>query len=75
MKLQTLPLNCSDLAPVEKSFQPVAVGSLILLMIYILHFLKDPKTMGIMVYSLLWVIKDAYHQPYQGLIILRGRIP
>ena len=31
-------------------------------MIEILHYLKDP--MGIMVYSLLSVMQDLYHQPY-----------
>ena len=24
-----------------------------------------PETMGIMTYSLLWVMQDIYHQPYQ----------
>ena len=33
-------------------------------MIPILHYLKDPKVGGIMVYSLLWVMQDLYHQPY-----------
>ena len=25
---------------------------------------QGPETMGIMVYSLLWVMQDLYHQPY-----------
>ena len=37
----------------------------LLWMIEILHYLKDPKTMGVMVYSLLWVMQDFYHQPHQ----------
>ena len=28
----------------------------------------DPKTTRIMVYSLLWVMQDLYHQPYGGRI-------
>ena len=32
----------------------------------ILHYLKDPKLWGIMVYSLLWVMQDFVHQPYFG---------
>ena len=30
----------------------------------ILHDPKDPKTMGVMVYSLLWVMQDFAHQHY-----------
>ena len=33
-------------------------------MIYILHYLKASKLMGIMVHSLLWVMHDLYRQPY-----------
>ena len=29
----------------------------------LLQYLKDPKTMGKMVNSLLWVMQDFYHQP------------
>ena len=36
---------------------------MILLMI-IPQYLKDIKTMGIMVYSLVWVMQDLYQQPY-----------
>ena len=35
---------------------------IIRLMVKILHDLKD---LGIMVYSLLWVMQDFVHQPYQ----------
>ena len=35
----------------------------LLLMIYILHYLQDPKTMRIIADSLLWVLQDLYHQP------------
>ena len=36
---------------------------MIRLMDKILHDPKDPKTMGNMVYSLLWVMQDFVHQP------------
>ena len=36
----------------------------LLLMIYTLHYLKDPKLWElIMVYSLLWAMRDLYHPP------------
>ena len=37
---------------------------LILLMIKILHYLKDPKLWELWVYSSLWVMQDFDHQPY-----------
>ena len=41
----------------------------------ILHYLKDPKTMGIMAYSLLWVMHDLYHQQYLSKATLWGPVP
>ena len=38
------------------------IGSL-LLMTEILPYLRDPKPMGITVYSLLWAMQDLCHQP------------
>ena len=28
--------------------------------------------MGIMVYSLLWVMQDLYHQPYENSLVMQG---
>ena len=28
---------------------------------------EGPKTMGILVYCLLWVVQDSYHQPYASM--------
>ena len=41
----------------------------ILLMIETLHYLKDPKLWGIMVYSLLWAMQDFYHQPHYFAVV------
>ena len=44
-------------------------------MIEILPYLKEPKSMGSLVYSFLWVMQDLYHPPYlwsSGLILLVG---
>ena len=38
---------------------------LVLLMIYILHYLQDPKLWELW-YSFLWVMQDLYHQPYEN---------
>ena len=45
---------------------------LLLVMIEILQYLKDPKNMGIMVYCLLWVVQDLYLQPYVLLLRFSG---
>ena len=37
-----------------------------LLMMQILPYLKDPKTMGIVVYSFLWMMQDVYLLPGHG---------
>ena len=36
-------------------------------MIYLLHFLKDPKLWELWLCSLLWVMQDFDHQPYNQL--------
>ena len=34
--------------------------------------MQVPETMGINVYSLLWVMQDSYHQPYGSGDLLHG---
>ena len=41
----------------------VGAEGLLWLMIEILHYLKDPKTMGHMKHSLVGALQDFYHRP------------
>ena len=51
--------------PTEKARQKKHEQSngAIRLMIKTLHYLKDPRLWEILVYSLLWVLQDVYHEP------------